>query len=44
MRQDNCIYAKRLIDKLVMFNSRATEQEKPLVDIQQIKKAIYFAI
>lgn len=26
-----------------MFNSRATEQEKPLVDIQQIKKAIYFA-
>lgn len=40
MRQDNCIYAKRLIDKLVRFNSRATKQGKPLVDIKQIKKAI----
>lgn len=43
MRQVNCIYANRLIDKLVKFNSRARQQEKPLVDIQQIKKAIYFA-
>lgn len=43
MRQVNCIYANRLIDKLVKFNSRAKEQEKPLVDIHQIKKAIYFA-
>lgn len=43
MKQVNCIYAKRLIDKLVRFNMRATEQEKPLVDIQQIKKAIFFA-
>lgn len=43
MRQVNCIYAKRLIDKLVRFNSRARQQEEPLVDIQQIKKAIYFA-
>ncbi|WP_341791199.1 hypothetical protein [Rickettsia endosymbiont of Gonocerus acuteangulatus] len=43
MRQVNCIYAKRLIDKLVRFNSRATKQGKPLVDIKQIKEAIYFA-
>lgn len=43
MRQVNCIYAKRLIDKLVRFNSRSTKQGKPLVDIKQIKEAIYFA-
>lgn len=43
MRQVNCIYAKRLIDKLVRFNRRATKQGKPLVDIKQIKEAIYFA-
>lgn len=43
MRQDNCIYAKRLIDKLVRFNSRATKQGKTLVDVKQVKKAIYYA-
>jgi len=43
MTQVNCIYAKRLIDKLVRFNTRAESQGKTLVDIKQIKKAIFFA-
>lgn len=43
MNQEKCIYAKRLIDKLVRFNRRATKQGKTLVDIKQIKEAIFFA-
>lgn len=43
MRQVNCIYAKRLIDKLIRFNIRAERQGKTLVDVKQVKKAIYYA-
>ncbi len=40
MRQGNCIYTNRLMDKLIRFNRRAERQGKTLVDIKQIKKAI----
>lgn len=40
MKRGNCIYTKRLIDKLIRFNTRAESQGKTLVDIKQIKKAI----
>lgn len=43
MKQSNCIYAKRLIDKLVRFNKRVRHQGKSLVDVKQVKKAIYYA-
>ena len=43
MRQVNCIYAKRLIDKLVRFNRRAMQQGRSLVDVKQVKKAICYA-